>query len=68
MNQKIPPLERSYNSFANEDKHLALINFTREASIHFPAILDSDRDRAAAKIHLENIEEHISRTNQNTGA
>ena len=36
--------------------------------MHFPKVLDSDRDKAAVKIHIENIESHFSRSNQDTQA
>lgn len=68
MNQKIPPLENAYRGFTHEDKHQALIKFTQQASAHFPEVLDSDRDKAAVKIHIENIESHLSRSNQDTQA
>ena len=34
--------------------------------MHFPEILDSDRDRAAVKIHLENIEEYLNKSKQDS--
>ena len=61
MNSKIPPLEQAYSGYTFEDKKQALIKFIQQASAHFPDILDSDRDKAAAKIHIENIEEQLNR-------
>lgn len=66
MSQKIPSLEHAYRGFTHEDKHQALVKFTQQAGAHFPEVLDSDRDKAAVKIHIENIESHLSRSNQDT--
>ena len=68
MSQKIPPLEHAYRGFTHEVKHQALVTFTQQASTHFPEILDSKRDKAAIKIHIDNIESHLSRSNQDTQA
>ena len=64
--QSIPPLEHAYNGYTHEDKQQALIKFTQQAGAHFPEILDSDRDKAAAKIHIENIEEQLNRAKQDS--
>lgn len=63
---KIAPLDHDYGGYTYEDKHQALIQFTQQASAHFPEILDSDRDKAAAQIHIKNIEEQINRSNQDS--
>lgn len=63
---KIPPLEQAYSGYTHEDKKQALIKFTQQISAHFPDILDSERDKAAAKIHIENIEEQINRSKQDS--
>ena len=68
MSQKISPLEHAYRGYTHEDKHQALVKFTQQANAHFPEILDSDRDKAAVKIHIENIELHLSRSNQDIQA
>ncbi len=63
MNDKdydIPTLEHAYLGYTHEDKQQALIKFIQQISAHFPDILDSDRDKAAAKIHIENIEEQLN--------
>ena len=39
-----------------------MIKFIQQASAYFPQILDSERDKAAANIHLENIEEQLNRS------
>ena len=63
---KIPPLEQAYSGYTQEDRQQALIKFTQQISAHFPEILDSERDRAAAKVHIENIEEQINRSKQDS--
>ncbi len=65
---KIPSLEHAYSGYTYEDKHQALIKFTQQASVHFPEILDSDRDKAAAQIHIENIEKQLNRSKQDSRA
>ena len=62
MNNKtnIPPLSQAYIGYTEEDKHQALVYFTQQASAHFPDILDDNRDKAAAKIHIQNIEEQLN--------
>ncbi len=65
---RIPPLEHAYSGYTYEDKHQALIKFTRQASTHFPEILDSDRDKAAAQIHIENIEKQLNSFKQDSRA
>ena len=57
---RIPPLEQAYSGYTHEDKRQMLVKFTQQMSAHFPEILDDDRDKSAAKIHIENIEEHLN--------
>ena len=68
MNKKIPSLEHAYRGYTDEDKHQALLKFTQQASVHFPEVLDSNRDKAAVKIHIDNIETHLSRSDKDTQA
>lgn len=65
MSEKIPQLELTHGIFTHEDMHQALIKFTQQASLYVPDILNSDRDKNAVKIHIENIEEQLSKSNQN---
>ena len=65
-NSTIPPLEHAYSGYTHEDQKQALIKFTQQASAHFPEILDSDRDKAATKIHIENIEEQLNHSKQDS--
>lgn len=65
---KIPSLEHAYSGYTYEDKHQTLKKFTQQASTHFPEILDSDRDKAAAQIHIENIEKQLNRSKQDSQA
>jgi len=60
----IPPLNEELDEFLQPGIHEALAEFTTQAQIYFPQILDDERDQAAAKIHLDNLQEHINRTNQ----
>ena len=64
--KSIPPLDHDYSGYTNEDKKQMLVKFTQQASAHFPEILDSDRDKAAAKIHIENIEEQLNHSKQDS--
>lgn len=63
----IPPLNDELDEYLQPGIHEALAEFTTQAQIYFPQILDNDRDQAAAKIHLDSLQEHINRTNQLTG-
>ena len=60
MDSKIPPLKHAYAGFTSEEKQQELKKFIQQASAHFPDILDNERDRAAANIHLENIQEELN--------
>lgn len=59
-----PQMNEELNELLLPGVHEALMEFTSQAQIYFPQILDNERDQAAAKIHLDNLQEHISRTNQ----
>lgn len=63
----IPPLNKNLDEYLQPGIHEALAEFTTQAQIYFPQILDNERDQAAAKIHLDSLQEHINRTNQLTG-
>jgi|GEM_PF-2528076 len=63
----IPPLNEELDEFLQPGIHEALAEFTTQAQIYFPQILDNERDQAAAKIHLDTLQEHINRTNQLSG-
>jgi len=56
-NHSIPPLEQAHTEFSETDQRQALLQFAQQISVHFPEILPDDRDKAAAKIHIEHIEE-----------
>jgi hypothetical protein len=60
----IPLLNEELDEFLQPGLHEAVAEFTTQAQIYFPQILDNERDQAAAKIHLDNLQEHINRTNQ----
>ena len=60
----IPPLNEELDEFLQPGLHEAVAEFTAQAQIYFPQILDDERDQAAAKIHLDNLQEHINHTNQ----
>lgn len=60
----IPPLNEELDKFLQPDLHEAVVEFTSQAQIYFPQILNDERDQAAAKIHLDNLQEHINHTNQ----
>lgn len=66
-NASIPPLNEESDEYLQPGLHEAIAEFTTQAQIYFPQILDDERDQAAAKIHLENLQEHINRTNQLSG-
>lgn len=60
---KLPTLEQAYsNSYSPEDKKAALKKLIHQIEAHFPTILDSERDRAAAEIHIASIQKHLDRT------
>ncbi len=59
-----PPLNDGLDEYLQPGIHEALMEFTTQAQIYFPQILDNERDQAAANIHLDNLQKHISRTNQ----
>ncbi len=64
---EIPPLKQAYSrGYTHEDKKAALMKFIHQISAHFPEILDSDRDKAASEIYIENIEEQLNRPRQDT--
>jgi hypothetical protein len=63
-NAAIPPLDEKLDDYLQPGIHEAIAEFTTQAQIYFPQILDDERDQAAAKIHLDNLQEHINRTNQ----
>ncbi|QMU60584.1 MAG: hypothetical protein GKR92_02280 [Gammaproteobacteria bacterium] len=63
----IPPLNEELDEYLQPGVHEAIAEFTTQAQIYFPQILNDERDQAAAKIHLDNLQEHISRTNQLSG-
>jgi len=63
-NASIPPLNEELDEFLQPGLHEAIAEFTTQAQIYFPQILDDERDQAAAAIHLNNLQEHINRTNQ----
>jgi len=67
IDPSIPPLNEELDEFLQPGIHEALAEFTTQAQIYFPQILDDERDQAAAKIHLDNLQEHINRTNQLPG-
>ncbi|MDH3609411.1 MAG: hypothetical protein OEQ24_09255 [Gammaproteobacteria bacterium] len=66
-NASIPPLNEELDEYLQPGLHEAIAEFTTQAQIYFPQILDDERDQAAAKIHLDNLQEHINRTNQLSG-
>ena len=61
----IPPLNEAIDENLLPGLHEALAEFTTQAQIYFPQILDDERDQAAVTIHLDNLQEQISRTNNN---
>ena len=62
---EIPTLEQAHSTdYTHEDRKAALVKFIHQISAHFPGILDSDRDKAAAEIHIGNIEEQLNRPKQ----
>jgi len=63
----IPPLNEELDEYLQPGIHEAIAEFTTQAQIYFPQILNDERDQAAAKVHLDNLQEHINRTNQLSG-
>lgn len=63
----IPSLNEELDEYLQPGVHEAIAEFTTQAQIYFPQILNDERDQATAKIHLDNLQEHISRTNQLSG-
>ena len=61
----IPPLSEAIDENLLPGLHEALAEFTTQAQIYFPQILDDERDQAATKIHLDNLQDQINRTNNN---
>lgn len=66
-NAPIPSLTEEVDEYLQPGLHEAIAEFTTQAQIYFPQILSDERDQAAAKIHLDNLQEHINRTNQLSG-
>ena len=66
-NDLIPPLNDELDEFLQPGLHEAIAEFTTQAQIYFPQILENERDQAAAKVHLDNLQDHINRTNQLSG-
>ncbi len=66
-NSSIPPLNEELDDFLLPGIHEAIAEFTTQAQIYFPQILNDELDQAAAKVHLDNLQEHINRTNQLSG-
>ena len=62
----IPPLNEALDEFLQPGIHEALAEFTTQAQIYFPQILEDERDQAAAKIHLDNLQEQINRSNKDS--
>ncbi len=62
----VPPLNDALDEFLQPGIHEALAEFTTQAQIYFPQILVNERDQAAAKIHLDNLQEQISRSNKDS--
>lgn len=63
----IPSLNEELDEYLQPGIHEAIAEFTTQAQIYFPQILTDERDQAAAKVHLDNLQEHINRTNQLSG-
>ena len=61
----IPELNEELDAFFQPGLHEALAEFTTQAQIYFPQILKNERDQTAAKIHLDNLQEQINRSNKN---
>jgi hypothetical protein len=66
-NAHIPPLNEELDEYLQPSLHEAIAEFTTQAQIYFPQILEDERDQAAAKVHLDNLQDHINRTNQLSG-
>ncbi len=62
----IPALNEELDEFLQHSLHETLAEFTTQAQIYFPQILDDERDQAAAKIHLDNLQEQINRSSKDT--
>ena len=62
----IPPLNEELDPFLQPDFHETLMEFVTQAQIYFPQILEDERDQAAAKIHLDNLQEQVNRSNKDT--
>jgi hypothetical protein len=63
----IPSLNEDLDEYLQPSLHEAIAEFTTQAQIYFPQILTDERDQAAAKVHLDNLQEHLNRTNQLSG-
>lgn len=59
----LPPLNEAIDENLLPGLYEALAEFTTQAQIYFPQILEDERDQAAAKIHLDNLQDQISLTN-----
>lgn len=66
-NAPIPPLNEELDEYLEPGLHEAIAEFTTQAQIYFPQILEDERDQAAIKVHLDSLQEHINRTNQLSG-
>lgn len=66
-NSSIPPLNEELDEYLQPGIHEAIAEFTTQAQIYFPQILNDERDQAAAKIHLDSLQEHINHTNRLSG-
>ena len=62
----IPTLNEELDALLQPGLHEALAEFTTQAQIYFPQILKDERDQAAAKIHLDNLQEQVNRSNKNS--
>ena len=65
-NHAVPPLNEALDEYLQPGIHEALAEFTSQAQIYFPQILEDERDQTAAKIHLENLQEQINRSNKDS--
>ncbi len=63
----IPSLNEDLDEYLQPGLHEAIAEFTTQAQIYFPQILEDERDQAAAKVHLDNLQEHLNHTNQLSG-
>lgn len=62
----IPALNEELDAFLQPGLYEALAEFTTQAQIYFPQILKNERDQAAVKIHLDNLQEQVNRSNKNS--